>query len=123
MGSINASYKSYGNKINDPYSTPFASSGLDLDAVGVINQASGLGIRDTTKVAEFTMYTNPASDVVYFSTDKETEIVIYDIFGKVAKNKIKGNQQEINVSDLKRGTYRVEITIDNIKETKRLLIK
>ena len=31
------SYDSLGNKVNDPYSTPFASSGFDLAAVGVIN--------------------------------------------------------------------------------------
>jgi len=41
VGSINplyASYDSLGNMINDPYSTPFASGGFDLDAIGVINQ-------------------------------------------------------------------------------------
>lgn len=40
VGSINtvyASHDSLGNIINDPWTTPFASSGFDLDAVGVIN--------------------------------------------------------------------------------------
>jgi hypothetical protein len=40
VGSLNdlyASRDSLGNKINDPWSTPFASSGFDLDAVGVIH--------------------------------------------------------------------------------------
>lgn len=32
-------YDSQGNKINDPWPTPFNSCGFDLDAVGVINQA------------------------------------------------------------------------------------
>ncbi len=32
-----ASYDSQGNIINDPYPTPFASGGFDLDAVGAIN--------------------------------------------------------------------------------------
>jgi hypothetical protein len=31
-------YDSLGNKINDPWSTPFASSGFDLDAIGVMNE-------------------------------------------------------------------------------------
>lgn len=38
VGSIDddyATYDSLGNKINDPWTTPFASSGFDLDAVGV----------------------------------------------------------------------------------------
>ena len=33
-----ATYDSAGNKVNDPWSTPFTSSGFDLDAVGVIHQ-------------------------------------------------------------------------------------
>lgn len=40
VGSLNDAYASrdaLGNKINDPWSTPFASSGFDLDAVGVIH--------------------------------------------------------------------------------------
>ncbi|MFQ3579948.1 MAG: DUF4465 domain-containing protein, partial [Bacteroidales bacterium] len=40
VGSIDSKYATYdskGNKVNDPYPTPFHSSGFDLDAVGVIN--------------------------------------------------------------------------------------
>jgi hypothetical protein len=42
VGSINPNYGTFdslGNLINDPYSTPFASSGFDLTGVGVINHA------------------------------------------------------------------------------------
>jgi hypothetical protein len=35
-----ASRDSFGNIVNDPYPTPFGSCGFDLDAVGVINQAT-----------------------------------------------------------------------------------
>lgn len=44
VGSLDAAYASYdsGNrKINDPWPTPFPSSGFDLDAVGVIHQNVG----------------------------------------------------------------------------------
>lgn len=47
IGSIDNSYATsdqYGNKINDPWPTPFPSSGFDLDAVGVINQNTEIGI-------------------------------------------------------------------------------
>ncbi|MEM6821330.1 MAG: PEP-CTERM sorting domain-containing protein [Verrucomicrobiota bacterium] len=40
VGSINPAYRtldSLGNTINDPWTTPFESSGFDLDAIGVIN--------------------------------------------------------------------------------------
>lgn len=35
-----ARYDAYGKKINDPFPTPFPSSGFDLDAVGVIHQSA-----------------------------------------------------------------------------------
>ena len=41
VGSINNDYASFdvpGNKINDPWPTPFASGGFDLDALGIIHQ-------------------------------------------------------------------------------------
>ncbi|MFP4433248.1 MAG: DUF4465 domain-containing protein [Phycisphaerae bacterium] len=41
VGSIDDAYATYdvlGNKVNDPWSTPFGSSGFDLDAIGVIHQ-------------------------------------------------------------------------------------
>lgn len=43
IGTINplyASLDSLGNIVNDPYSTPFASSGFDLDAVGVLHMSA-----------------------------------------------------------------------------------
>ena len=43
VGCIQNAYARYdqnGHKINDPWNTPFASSGFDLDAVGVIHQAN-----------------------------------------------------------------------------------
>lgn len=42
IGTINplyASHDSLGNIVNDPYSSPFASGGFDLDAVGVLHTA------------------------------------------------------------------------------------
>ncbi|MCF0206415.1 MAG: T9SS C-terminal target domain-containing protein [Bacteroidales bacterium] len=46
VGSVNpdfASYDSQGNIVNDPFPTPFHSSGFDLDAVGVIHNLSSVG--------------------------------------------------------------------------------
>lgn len=47
VGSIDdayATYDSLGNKVNDPYTTPFWSSGFDLDAVGVINEGTSSAV-------------------------------------------------------------------------------
>lgn len=51
VGSLNPKYAAYdtsGRKINDPWPTPYASSGFDLDAIGVIHE-------------------NPVSELVSFS--------------------------------------------------------
>jgi type IX secretion system substrate protein len=130
VGSINASYArydSYGNKINDPFTTPFASSGFDLDAVGVINQASAKMALDANEIKpigiEFSMYPNPATDVVFLNTEKEIAVVVYDLSGRVVKKLPKGNYKEIIVSDLNSGTYLFEVSIDDEVIVKRVIVK
>ena len=47
VGSLNprfASYDTANRKINDPWPTPFPSSGFDLDAIGVIHEQPLAGI-------------------------------------------------------------------------------
>ncbi len=51
-----ATYDSEGNKINDPWPTPFASGGFDLDAVGVINSNTQIN-----KHLDLSVQPNPAS--------------------------------------------------------------
>jgi hypothetical protein len=68
VGSIgaHASHDSAGRVINDPYPTPFASCGFDLDAVGVIHQ-SGTGVVSVADDVSVNTYPNPASDDVVIS--------------------------------------------------------
>ena len=61
VGSIQANYcsrDSRGLPINDPWPTPFASSGFDLDAVAVLNQ-EGVGISNLYNSA-LRVYPNPS---------------------------------------------------------------
>ncbi len=128
VGSINATYAtydSYGNKINDPFTTPFASSGFDLDAVGVINQASGFRKKtaNENEKALLSIYPNPATDVIFLNTDKETTVVVYDLTGRIVKNLSNGNHKEISISDLNTGTYLFEISTDNEKIVKKVMVR
>lgn len=53
VGSIDpayGSYDSYGNIINDPFPTPFGSSGFDLAGVGVINFASPAAVPEPSSL-------------------------------------------------------------------------
>lgn len=65
VGSINTLYAtrdSYNNKVNEPWPTPFGSSGFDLDAIGVINQNTIVGITELQMLEKsIVVYPNPIS--------------------------------------------------------------
>lgn len=107
-----ATYDSYGNMVNDPYPTPFGSGGFDLDAVGVINQAS-LSVGDT-KLSELKVYPNPASNVFNIKgVNNVMDINIYDITGKLVKQLKNTTLKTIDISNLKQGVYVVKVSSQN----------
>jgi type IX secretion system substrate protein len=68
VGSVgaHASHDNAGRVINDPYPTPFASCGFDLDAVGVIHQ-SGTSVISVAGNVSVSAFPNPATDLVTIS--------------------------------------------------------
>ena len=114
VGSIDpdfASFDSFGNAVNDPFPTPFASSGFDLQAVGVINRAV-LSTDDWSK-SVIRLHPNPATEQFYVNIEENAEVVIFDISGKaiIRENISKGNP--VNVSKLNSGIYLVEVSASN----------
>lgn len=123
IGTINplyASYDSFGNIINELYSTPFPTGGFDLNGVGVINQKT-LGNKDFN-IDSVVLYPNPASDIVYTNSNEESSVLIFDITGKIVKKLPKANYSEIIVSDIIPGTYLFEIHIEEKKIIKKIII-
>lgn len=62
VGSINDSFATrdvFGNKINDPWPTPFASSGFDLSSTPAILHPLFLGYTNSRKVLQISVYPNP----------------------------------------------------------------
>ena len=124
IGTINPSYAShdsFGNIINELYSTPFPSGGFDLNGVGIINQKT-LGY-DNFDFTSIELYPNPASDVIDLNTEGESSIVIYDITGQIVKKLPVDNYKEIIVSDLKSGTYFFEVSLQKRKIIKKIVVK
>ncbi len=87
VGSIQNQWSSmdqFNHKINDPWPTPFASCGFDLDAVGVIHSRSSNLIK--IELVNLVVYPNPANQYISVqSLDKNNDwlkIELVDLSGK-----------------------------------------
>lgn len=127
VGSINdlyATYDSEGNKVNDPYPTPFPSSGFDLDAVGVINQKeeSPTSINDVAAL-NIGIYPNPAKDVVHLLCAYATHITMTDITGKICYQSSFIHHQTIDVAQLSQGMYILHANSNGKTATTKLFVE
>ncbi|HKC67715.1 MAG TPA: T9SS type A sorting domain-containing protein [Bacteroidia bacterium] len=128
VGSINTTYATYdknNNKVNDPWPTPYASCGFDLDAVGVINQQLSNGIESMEKEAKVVVYPNPAGNSLFISLNQAASIFITDMNGRVVvEKKVESFENEIktDVSMLDNGFYFLQIKNNSISTTKKISI-
>jgi hypothetical protein len=106
VGSINPTLgtkDSKGNMINDPWPTPFASSGFDLDAVGVIHQSSITNINHNANNP--ICHYNQDIHTLFFATTLNEKVTIFGSSGNlVFQQKISGNQLEVP-QNLSKGIY------------------
>lgn len=132
VGSINTLYATYdknSNIINDPWPTPFPSSGFDLDAVGVINEA-GVGIDELEKDSSVKIYPNPVSSelrvripiAIGTEFENKTVLKICDLLGNEIKNfELSAEISEFDMADLNSGIYFVHVESKNKKNVIKLI--
>ncbi|MCD4681662.1 MAG: T9SS type A sorting domain-containing protein [Bacteroidales bacterium] len=110
-------YDSQGNKINDPWPTPFESGGFDLDAVGVIHDASTSYVNENI-ISETMVYPNPARNYIYIEFTGEvniSDIELYNDFGnlvEISTSDIQDQGQGIfifNISFISSGLYLIRL--------------
>lgn len=113
VGSIDpqyGTYDAYGHIINDPYPTPFWSSGFDLDAVAVLNQrTNAIADVDTPRV---NLYPNPATNRVTLSvgSTQQHSATIYDMRGReVMCTTFSGMTYQMNIENLAAGVYMLRV--------------
>ena len=119
VGSIDNSIArrdSVGRKINDPWPTPFASSGFDLDAIGVIHQKWQSGNLDLKSERDLIIiFPVPAknNDELHFLNPSNShffQIEIFDITGKVIlMQPFMDKDMSIGISQFPKGMYHVKI--------------
>lgn len=133
IGSVNANYCSYdiyNNKINDPWPTPFPSSGFDLDAVGVINEAPlSLNHLTNNEIIENIIIKNKFIEIIL--NQNKTDHWVFNIInlnGQVIQkenNLIEKNNhlKRISIPNLKAGFYILNAQSESFSKSIKFIIK
>jgi hypothetical protein len=96
-----ATHDSEGHVVNDPWPTPFESSGFDLDAVGVIHDVAHLAVNEVG-YEQLRVYPNPVVDVLLVPTDEAVNITVYSLQGQ---RLAVSESNTVDVSSLPAGAY------------------
>ncbi|RLD89877.1 MAG: T9SS C-terminal target domain-containing protein [Bacteroidetes bacterium] len=105
LDSNHCSYDSKGNKINDPWPTPFETGGFDLDAVGVIhNNATAIQQNSITNV---TVWPNPCRNFLEVS-EAVKKLSVFDVSGKLLMSVDRINDKRVDFSALPKGMLLVK---------------
>ncbi len=106
-----ATYDKNGNKINDPWKTPFASGGFDLDAVGVIHE-DATGVNQFAIInSQFAIYPNPCNDEIRIKNLElgNQKVEVLDLVGKIVFEQTIYNSS-LKTHDLANGIYFLKIS-------------
>lgn len=126
VGSIDPQYATYdsnGNIVNDPWPTPFFSSGFDADAVGVIHDVLHNALTDIN-VADRMVYPNPFHDFIVFDISGNADCAVYDIMGQIVIQKsLSSGVTRVATADLHPGCYVIRLIIDGHIVNKKMIKK
>lgn len=109
VGNINPEYAtcdSEGHLVNDPWPTPFASSGFDLDAVGVIHDVAHQSGVDDNSSNFVRVYPNPTTGLLTICSEVGSFCEIYNLIGQTVKSFVlEAENAIIDLGDLNAGLY------------------
>ena len=117
IDSLYASYDCQGHVINDPWPTPFASSGFDLDAVGVIHDLAHLNVPEDESES-VAVYPNPVKDRLTVKAENLESVEVYNLMGQRVLSTM---SPTVDMSGLYQGVYFVRLTADGKTVTKRIV--
>ena len=112
-----ATYDSEGHVVNDPWPTPFGSSGFDLDAVGVIHDLAHNDVPENENVA-VAVYPNPVKDRLTIQAESLQSVEVYNLVGQKVMH---STETVIDLSGLTEGVYFVRIETSDKMVTKRIV--
>ena len=112
-----ASYDSEGHIINDPWPTGFASSGMDLDAVGVIHDIAHYDVPEN-EVEVIALFPNPVKDRLTVKAENLQSVEVYNLMGQQV---LVSTSSVIDMGVMNQGIYFVRIHADGKTVTKRIV--
>lgn len=113
-----ATFDSEGHVVNDPWPTPFESSGFDLDAVGVIHDLAHYSVQSYDLLA-VELVPNPVHNQLTVLGESIQSVSLYSIDGQLLMTT---ESTSVDLSDLAPGLYLVRI-VNNGKAIVKKLIK
>lgn len=113
-----------GCEIDQP--TPISQIADEVNIVMNIQGTEGfLGVEDFVN-ADLTLYPNPASDQFNITSGNEViqSVIVRDILGKTIETiEVNGLNQDVNVSNLPKGLYLVEVELETGRAVQKLIKK
>ena len=110
-----------GHIINDPYSTPWGSSGFDLSGVAIMNGWLPNGIEEEQLTNALSAYPNPCTNILYINNNQtDCNIEIYNVFGQLVWSEHSSDSRiQVNMQNFPDGMYIVKSGIQCVKIIKR----
>ena len=112
-----ATYDSEGHIVNDPWPTPFWSSGFDLDAVGVIHDRDHYDVAEN-EVDEIALYPNPVRDRLTANAENLQSVEVFNLMGQLVMT---STSSVVDMDSLGQGIYFVRVKADGKMITKRIV--
>lgn len=101
-----------GRKIIDPWPTPFAASGFDLDAVGVINQLYATNVLEKEEPS-ISFYPNPVKmgeNIMLNNLKNNAQISLVNKLGEEVFYSVSNDQKVIETNNFEAGIYILTVT-------------
>lgn len=120
VGCIDPEYATYDSEdhiVNDPWPTPFASSGMDLDAVGVIHDLAHFDVPENGEKV-VSLYPNPVKDRLFVKAENLQSVEVYNAVGQLV---MMTAEETIDLSALTDGIYLVRVVCDDGMITQRIV--
>lgn len=118
-----------GNKVNDPFPTPFPTGGFDLDAVGVINQKTSTSTLELGTSVPILVYPNPIKinenlqvEIPSFLSKNSTLQLINANGSLVREMTISKEVFKIPLTPLSKGVYWLKISNNEYSTVKKIVV-